>query len=43
MGTNNQSESYGTYSTVGGNLGVPGHNPFAQPQQQQTNGFGSNY
>lgn len=44
MGTN-QNESYGaTYSTVGGNLGVPGANPFAQQQQQQhsTNGF-SNY
>lgn len=44
VGTN-QNESYGaTYSTVGGNLGVPGANPFAQQQQQQmpTNGF-SNY
>ena len=42
MGTN-QNDSYGaTYSTVGGNLGVPGANPFAQ-QQQPTNGYGSNY
>ena len=46
MGTNQQNESYGTYSTVGGNLGVPGQsNPFAQQQQQQqpSNGYGSNY
>jgi hypothetical protein len=42
MGTN-QTDSYGaTYSTVGGNLGVPGANPFAQPQVP-TNGFGSSY
>lgn len=45
MGSNQQNESYGTYSTVGGNLGVPGQsNPFAQQQQQQpSNGYGSNY
>lgn len=47
VGTN-QSESYGTYSTVGGNLGVPGANPFAaqqQQQQQQSNngGYGASY
>lgn len=48
IGQNNQqNDSYGTYQTVGGNLGVPGSNPFAgqQPQQQQqpTNGYGGNY
>lgn len=46
MGSNQQNESYGTYSTVGGNLGVPGQsNPFAQQlqQQQPSNGYGSNY
>jgi hypothetical protein len=44
VGTN-QSDSYGTYSTVGGNLGVPGSNPFAAQQQQQlpNNGYGANY
>jgi hypothetical protein len=41
----NQNDSYGTYSTVGGNLGVPGSNPFAgqQQQQQSNNGYGANY
>lgn len=40
----NQSETYGTYTTAGGNLGIPGSNPFAAQQQQQpTNGYGANY
>lgn len=41
----NPNETYGTYTTTGGNLGVPGSNPFGAQQQQQqpTNGYGANY
>lgn len=40
----NPNDSYGTYSTVGGNLGVPGqHNPFANSSQDQHNAYGANY
>lgn len=40
----NQNDSYGTYSTVGGNLGVPGqHNPFANSTQDQNSAYGASY
>jgi hypothetical protein len=37
----NPNDTYGTYSTVGGNLGVPGANPFAAQDHQS--GYGANY
>lgn len=43
VGTN-PNDTYGTYSTVGGNLSVPGPgNPFANATQDQNSGYANNY